>query len=94
LGTTSARADAPWVHCMDQWPADVVARFGSPPLGESPAGAPHGGRRQGDTRLTFRKLTRNDVLGPGTGWEHVFAVMRTLARRFGDDGVRLVVWFD
>ncbi|NRQ34637.1 hypothetical protein HII36_22770 [Nonomuraea sp. NN258] len=33
-------------------------------------------------------------LGPGTGWEHVFAVMRALAGRFGPDGVRLVVWFD
>lgn len=41
-----------------------------------------------------QEMTRLDVLGPGTGWEHVFAVMRTLAQRFGEDGVRLVVWFD
>ncbi|MGW3344602.1 hypothetical protein ACWDA3_14915 [Nonomuraea rubra] len=39
-------------------------------------------------------LTRLDVLGPGTEWEYVFGVMRALARRFGADGVRLVVWFD
>ncbi|MFI7419460.1 hypothetical protein [Nonomuraea sp. NPDC049684] len=39
-------------------------------------------------------MTRLDVLGPGTGWAPVFGVMRALARRFGADGVRLVVWFD
>ncbi|GHG54173.1 hypothetical protein [Streptomyces griseocarneus] len=35
-----------------------------------------------------------DAVGPGTGWEHVFAVMRALAGRFGGDGVRLVAYFD
>ncbi|MGW7404040.1 hypothetical protein ACWGI9_09910 [Streptomyces sp. NPDC054833] len=34
------------------------------------------------------------VLGPETHWPHVFAVMKALAGRFGDDGVRLVVAFD
>jgi hypothetical protein len=33
-------------------------------------------------------------LGPGTHWPHVFAVMKALAGRFGDGGVRLVVAFD
>ena len=45
-------------------------------------------------RLESRTLTRLDALGPGTGWEHVFAVMQALAGRFGDDGVRIVAWFD
>ena len=34
------------------------------------------------------------ALGPGTGWEHVFAVMAALAGRYGDDSVRIVAWFD
>ncbi|MFI6921860.1 hypothetical protein ACIBIZ_18090 [Nonomuraea spiralis] len=38
--------------------------------------------------------TRLDVLGPETGWGPVLGVMAALARRFGADGVRLVVWFD
>ena len=78
----------------DQWPAEVVARYESPPVGAPPVGAPHGAWQHGTTTLTYTKVTRNDVLGPGTGWEHVFAVMRALAGRFGDEGVRLVVWFD
>jgi hypothetical protein len=39
-------------------------------------------------------LTAGTVLGPETHWPHVFAVMKALADRFGDDGVRLVVAFD
>lgn len=34
------------------------------------------------------------AVGPETHWPHVFAVMKALADRFGDDGVRLVVAFD
>lgn len=77
----------------DEWPAAVVARYG-PPLGESPVGAAYGSWRHGSTSFTYKQVTREDVLGPGTGWEHVFAVMRCLAQRFGDEGVRLVAWFD
>ncbi|MFE4418444.1 hypothetical protein [Streptomyces sp. NPDC056817] len=43
---------------------------------------------------TDELLTVDAVLGPGTHWPHVFAVMKALAGRFGDDGVRLVVAFD
>ncbi|GAA0522919.1 hypothetical protein Ade02nite_82510 [Paractinoplanes deccanensis] len=78
----------------DEWPADVLAEYGSPPVGESPVGAPYGSWQHGSATLTYKKVTRNDVLGPGTGWEHVFAVMRALAHRFGQEGVRLVGWFD
>ncbi|MFE3032092.1 hypothetical protein ACFXKY_10605 [Streptomyces canus] len=41
----------------------------------------------------YDPLTINSVLGPTTHWPHVFAVMRALAGRFGDDGVRLVAAF-
>ena len=78
----------------DRWPAEVVAEYGPPPVGDSPVGAAYGSWQHGTTTFTYKEVTRNDVLGPGTGWEHVFAVMRVLAQRFGEEGVRLVVWFD
>ena len=43
---------------------------------------------------TYEPLTVGAVLGPETHWPHVFAVMKALAGRFGDEGVRLVVAFD
>ncbi|EMF02184.1 hypothetical protein H340_01749, partial [Streptomyces mobaraensis NBRC 13819 = DSM 40847] len=60
----------------------------------APAATPFGEWRAGPTRVSYRRFTRRDALGPGTGWEHVFAVMRALAGRFGDEHVRLVVYFD
>ncbi|XVU27379.1 hypothetical protein ACQPZJ_10170 [Actinoplanes sp. CA-054009] len=76
-----------WID--DQWPADLITEYGPPPMGAS-----YGSWRLGTITFTYKKVTRNDVIGPGTGWEHVFAVMRALAQRFGDEGVRLVAWFD
>lgn len=35
---------------------------------------------------------RGDALGPR--WRRLFRMMATLAEEYGDDGVRLVVWFD
>ncbi|GAB1644236.1 hypothetical protein [Krasilnikovia sp. MM14-A1259] len=84
-------------HCYrieDEWPADVVAEYGPSLAGESPVSVAYGSWQHGTTTFTYKKVTRNDVLGPGTGWEHVFAVMRTLAERYGEEGVRLVAWFD
>ncbi|KAB8184590.1 MULTISPECIES: hypothetical protein [Microbispora] len=78
----------------DRWPDEVVERYGMPPLGTSPVGAPAGRWEISGQTLEYGPVTRLDVLGPGTGWEHVFAVMRALAQRFGPEGVRLVVWFD
>ncbi|MFF4223765.1 hypothetical protein ACX9I7_18460 [Streptomyces sp. L500] len=78
----------------DQWPAEFVERHGTPPMGADPLGAPYGEWASGTTKFSYQRFTRRDVLGPGTGWEHVFAVMRALADRFGGDGVRLVVYFD
>ncbi|MFD7684295.1 hypothetical protein [Streptomyces sp. NPDC060187] len=42
----------------------------------------------------YEPVTVGAVLGDETHWPHVFNVMKALAGRFGDDGVRLVVAFD
>ncbi|MEV4242581.1 hypothetical protein AB0J63_04135 [Streptosporangium canum] len=78
----------------DQWPDELVKLYRMPPVGTSPVEAPAGRWEASGATLEYGPLTRLDVLGPGTGWEHIFGVMQALARRFGPDGVRLVVWFD
>ncbi|MGX1615189.1 hypothetical protein ACWIF8_15010 [Micromonospora chalcea] len=79
----------------DEWPRAFVEKYGVPPVGASPVEAVPGRWDEGGVTVEYGPVTtRHDVLGPGTGWEHVFAVMRALGQRFGDDGVRLVVWFD
>ncbi|MEV6968641.1 hypothetical protein AB0M47_26350 [Hamadaea sp. NPDC051192] len=75
------------------WPAEILDRFGRLPWGSTP-GASYGVIQAEAALLAYQPLTRAAVLGPGTGWEHVFAVMRALAGRFGGDGVRLVAYFD
>ena len=47
-----------------------------------------------EVMCAYEPLTVGAVLGPETHWPHVFAVMKALAGRFGDDGVRLVMAFD
>jgi hypothetical protein len=47
-----------------------------------------------DLTVCYQALSVGTVLGSGSHWPHVFAVMSALAGRFGDDGVRLVVAFD
>lgn len=82
-----------WVG--ERWgSADLVRRMGPGVGGRSPAELPFGEWSVGATRVAYRPFTLGDAVGPGTGWEHVFAVMAALAGRFGDDGVRLVVYFD
>ncbi|MGC4894539.1 hypothetical protein ACLQ2X_12075 [Micromonospora sp. DT31] len=79
----------------DEWPGDFIEKYGVPPVGLSLTEASPGRWDAGGATVEYGPLmTRQDVLGPGTGWEHVFAVLRALGQRFGDDGVRLVVWFD
>jgi hypothetical protein len=78
----------------DTWPQEIIDKYGPPPGGASPADVPPRRWTVGEVELEYRLLTRLDVLAPGTGWKHVFAVLRALAGRFADDGVRLVVWFD
>ncbi|MEV0274364.1 hypothetical protein AB0H43_36815 [Hamadaea sp. NPDC050747] len=77
----------------DRWPAEILDRFGLLPWGPTP-GETFGVIQTDGATLAYQPLTRAKVLGPGSGWEHVFAVMRALAGRFGADGVRLVVHFD
>ncbi|MEU7581457.1 hypothetical protein AB0B50_28070 [Streptomyces sp. NPDC041068] len=76
-----------------RWPEEVVAMAGPPPPGLDAAN-----RRLEwtvrDVVFRYEPLTAGSILGTGTHWPHVFAVMKALAGRFGDDGVRLVVAFD
>ncbi|WP_146616366.1 hypothetical protein [Kitasatospora sp. SolWspMP-SS2h] len=82
-----------WVG--ERWGSAVLVRRMGPGVGGwIPAELPFGERSVGATRVTYRPFTLGDAVGPGTGWEHVFAVMAALAGRFGDHGVRLVVYFD
>ncbi|MDX3073845.1 hypothetical protein [Streptomyces sp. MI02-7b] len=75
-----------------QWPADVRDVTGPPPPGLDEVhrttewAVPTGTCR-------YEPLTAAAVLGEESHWPHVFAVMRAMAGRFGDDGVRLVVGF-
>ncbi|WP_143065890.1 hypothetical protein [Streptomyces sp. CC53] len=91
-GRAPATVERHWVR--EVWPRSVVHRLGAFPVLTSPAETPYGAWTVGSTTLTFRRFTRRDAVGPGTEWEHVWAVMRALAGRFGGDGVRLVVFFD
>jgi hypothetical protein len=88
----SAAAWEYWV--AETWPAEILDRFGEPPIGQSPATARQGSWTVDDATLDFQRVTRADVIGPGSDWDHVFSVMKALAGRFGPRGVRLVAYFD
>ncbi|MFD3451563.1 hypothetical protein ACFWVC_05230 [Streptomyces sp. NPDC058691] len=47
----------------------------------------------GDRLFRIGRLRRKQAV-PDTEWAAVWSVMRTLASLHGDEGVRLVVWFD
>ncbi|MEU0072117.1 hypothetical protein ABZ027_21600 [Streptomyces sp. NPDC006332] len=77
----------------DSWPSEALSAVGAPPADLRSAT----GRVEWTTdevMCAYEPLTVGAVLGPETHWPHVFAVMKALADRFGDDGVRLVVAFD
>ncbi|MEU1181565.1 hypothetical protein ABZ464_28765 [Streptomyces sp. NPDC005820] len=77
----------------DPWPSEALAAVGTPP----PDLHSTRGRVEWNTAevmCVYEPLTVGAVLGPETHWPHVLAVMKALAGRFGDDGVRLVVAFD
>jgi hypothetical protein len=59
----------------------------------NPQGLPEGQEWEADGKL-YRsvRLRRSDALDDE--WRLVFDLMETLARRYGDTDVRLVVWFD
>ncbi|GAA1394604.1 hypothetical protein ACFQZ4_25090 [Catellatospora coxensis] len=73
-----------WVNWAELSDLDMAVR---PPV------ETRGRREASGPVLTYGAPSRAEVIGPGSGWEHVFAVMKALAGRFGDEGVRLVVHF-
>ncbi|KUN73953.1 hypothetical protein AQJ46_06670 [Streptomyces canus] len=75
------------------WPAEVLSTVGVPPA-DSDSASERVEWTTGTLVCAYKPLTVGDVLGPTTHWPHVFAVMKALADRFDDDGVRLVVAFD
>lgn len=80
-----------------EWPpevvAEVVAEVGPPPAGVAETLEPTEWD-SGALRCRYEPLAAGAVLGEGSHWPHVFAVMKALADRFGADGVRRVVAFD
>lgn len=77
-----------------QWPADVLAVTGPPPPGWDPAHGPLDWTADSGLQCRYEPVHAAALLGPGTGWPHVFAVMKALADRFGAEAVCLVVAFD
>jgi hypothetical protein len=77
----------------DSWPSEALSVVGVPPADVRGA-TKRVEWTTGEVMCTYEPLTAGAVLGPETHWQHVFAVMKALADRFGDDGVRLVVAFD
>jgi hypothetical protein len=75
------------------WPTSVLSTVGVPPADVDSATEPVEWTTD-DLVCAYEPLTLGRVLGPTTHWPHVFAVMKALAERFGDDGVRLVAAFD
>ncbi|MFD0972206.1 hypothetical protein [Plantactinospora endophytica] len=63
------------IRIGDEWPNDVVEAYGVPPVGSTPADASPGCWATADARFQYDSWTRQDVIGPGTGWEHLFNVM-------------------
>ncbi|MFJ6083911.1 hypothetical protein ACIQI8_21170 [Streptomyces sp. NPDC092369] len=91
--TTSRPSSLNQQLVSEPWPPAVRSAVGEPPADL------HGAKGRvewtnGELRCTYEWLTIPAVVGPDTHWPHVFAVMKALAGRFGDDGVRLVVAFD
>ncbi|MFI9152346.1 hypothetical protein [Streptomyces sp. NPDC053367] len=76
-----------------EWPSEVLSVVGVPPV-EARSGSEPAEWTTGDLVCAYEPLTAGAVLGPKTHWPHVFAVMKALAGRFGDEAVRLVVAFD
>jgi hypothetical protein len=48
----------------------------------------------GDVVFRVERPRRREVMPPDGAWAPVWTVMRALARIHGDDGVRLVAWFE
>ncbi|MFF4709752.1 hypothetical protein [Streptomyces sp. NPDC001297] len=76
-----------------EWSQEVVAAVGPRPQ-DLDGGGHYVEWNNGNLLCQYESLTVGSVLGPRSHWPHVFAVMKALADRFGDDAVRLVVAFD
>ncbi|WP_094374735.1 hypothetical protein [Streptomyces sp. FBKL.4005] len=74
------------------WPAELVALVGPRP-NELQDADDHAEWMSGELLCRYESLTAGSILGPRSHWPHVFAVMKALADRFGEDAVRLVVAF-
>ncbi|MER7850907.1 hypothetical protein ABTZ03_44080 [Kitasatospora sp. NPDC096077] len=77
----------------DQWPSDALDAVGPPPIGLDRS-AHLTEWNAGDLHCRYEPLTAGSLLGSPSQWPHVFAVMKALADRFGEEEVRLVVAFD
>ena len=83
-----------WTRLVPSVPRlDELAFAGIRPGPELELSVPSDWQHQG-VNYRYRPMTLGTYFGEGTPWGHVFAVMRALAGRFGDDGVRLVAAFD
>ncbi|MFD3498088.1 hypothetical protein ACFWWT_19765 [Streptomyces sp. NPDC058676] len=76
-----------------EWSPEVIATVGPRPQ-ELERSDYWGEWISGDLLCRYESLTAGSILGPRSHWPHVFAVMKAMADRFGEDAVRLVVAFD
>ncbi|MFD9484112.1 hypothetical protein [Streptomyces sp. NPDC059991] len=94
--TWSSRAKPATLHQQlvpAQWSPELIAAVGRRP--EDLDQSDHDTTWiSGDLLCQYEPLTAGSILGPRSHWPHVFAVMKALADRFGEDAVRLVVAFD
>jgi hypothetical protein len=88
---TESVVDA-WVHQYRKSKTGYYVEFGARML--DPPGSRQEGEswQEGDVLCRVERIARRQSLDDT--YEMVFEVMETLAKRFGDDQVRLVVWFD
>jgi hypothetical protein len=76
-----------------EWSPELVAAVGPRPP-ELEGSSRYAEWTSEDLRCKYEPLTVDSILGGESHWKHVFAVMKALADRFGEEAVRLVVAFD
>ncbi|NUR00952.1 MAG: hypothetical protein HOY79_31815 [Streptomyces sp.] len=94
---TWSTKESPWTLRQQlvpvSWPSDLVSVVGQPPPDLDLATQASEWTTE-DLHCRYEPLTAGTILGEGSHWPHVFAVMKALADRFGEAAVRLVVAFD
>lgn len=94
LAWSGADSSLEWSRLVPSVPKpDELAFAGIRPGPELELSVTSDWRHEG-VNYRYRPMTLGTYFGEGTPWGNVFAVMRALAGRFGDDGVRLVAAFD